>query len=100
MYLGAMHPRFLSLPLPYPSDRESVRNHPLRNTGTYSYHSCTRRTQMTRGAVPAPDSAPIRPLLEHESIYLGIDVGKQQHMAGFVSATLLTRHQRFEACPV
>lgn len=55
---------------------------------------------MTRGAVPVPDSGSMRPALEHESLYLGIDVGKQQHMAGFVSATLLTRHQRFEACPV
>jgi transposase len=26
-------------------------------------------------------------------------VGKASHIAGFVSATLLTRHQRFEACP-
>ncbi len=39
------------------------------------------------------------PLLKYESLYVGIDVGKQHHVAGFVSATLLERHQRFEACP-
>ena len=35
-----------------------------------------------------------------ESLYLGIDIGKKRHMAGFVSRTLLTRHERFEGCPV
>ena len=39
------------------------------------------------------------PLLSHEPLYVGIDVGKASHVAGFVSATLLARHQRFEACP-
>lgn len=39
------------------------------------------------------------PMLKYESLYVGIDVGKQRHVAGFVSATLLERHQRFEACP-
>ena len=39
------------------------------------------------------------PMLKYESLYIGIDVGKQRHVAGFVSATLLSRHQRFEACP-
>src|SRR5260370_28809742 len=39
------------------------------------------------------------PLLLHEPLYVGIDVGKASHVAGFVSATLLTRHQRFKACP-
>jgi transposase len=39
------------------------------------------------------------PLLKHESLYLGIDVGKARHVAGFVSTTLLERHERFEACP-
>ena len=39
------------------------------------------------------------PLLKHEPVYIGIDVGKVKHFAGFVSATLLERHQRFEACP-
>jgi transposase len=38
-------------------------------------------------------------LLQHESLFLGIDVGKTRHVAGFVSKTLLERHQRFEACP-
>jgi len=39
-------------------------------------------------------------MLAHESLYVGVDVGKQQHMAGFVSLTLLQRHERFEGCPV
>jgi transposase len=39
------------------------------------------------------------PLLQHDPMFLGIDVGKTRHVAGFVSKTLLERHQRFEACP-
>ena len=44
------------------------------------------------------DLVPV-PMLLHESLYVGIDVGKARHVAGFVSITLLERHQRFEACP-
>jgi transposase len=40
------------------------------------------------------------PMLLHESLYIGIDVGKYQHVAGFVSSTLLERYERFEGCPV
>jgi transposase len=43
--------------------------------------------------------APPRPSLTAESLYVGVDIGKRQHVAGFVSATLLTRHERFEGCP-
>ncbi len=39
------------------------------------------------------------PMLKNESLYVGIDVGKATHVAGFVSRTLLERHERFEACP-
>ena len=39
------------------------------------------------------------PQLLHESLYVGVDVGKHLHVAGFVSTTLLQRHERFEACP-
>jgi len=39
------------------------------------------------------------PLLLHESLYVGIDIGKGRHLAGFLSKTLLERHERFEACP-
>jgi transposase len=39
------------------------------------------------------------PLLKQEALYIGIDIGKMRHVAGFVSLTLLERHQRFEACP-
>ncbi len=53
---------------------------------------------MAKPANQRPDLQAI-PLLKHESVYIGIDVGKVKHFAGFVSATLLERHQRFEACP-
>src|SRR5215471_6325629 len=39
------------------------------------------------------------PMLAHESLYIGVDIGKFQHIAGFVSTTLLARFQRFEGCP-
>lgn len=49
-------------------------------------------------AGPSPPRTAV-PLLPHEPLYVGIDVGKASHVAGFVSATLLARHERFEACP-
>jgi hypothetical protein len=51
---------------------------------------------MTR---PAKKALQAIALVPHESLFLGIDVGKTRHVAGFVSKTLLERHQRFEACP-
>lgn len=39
------------------------------------------------------------PMLLHETLYVGVDVGKKTHVAGFISTTLLSRHQRFESCP-
>jgi transposase len=39
------------------------------------------------------------PQLPYESLYVGIDVGKYTHYAGFVSRILLQRHERFEGCP-
>ncbi len=39
------------------------------------------------------------PSLAHESLYVGVDIAKSQHIAGFVSHTLLSRHGRFEGCP-
>ena len=39
------------------------------------------------------------PMLPHESIYIGVDIGKFKHVAGFVSKTLLERHKHFESCP-
>jgi len=38
-------------------------------------------------------------MLAHETVYVGVDIGKHKHVAGFVSKTLLHRHGRFEACP-
>lgn len=51
-------------------------------------------------AARAREENTVLPMLLKESLYVGIDVGKQRHLAGFVSNTLLTRHQRFEGCPV
>ena len=51
---------------------------------------------MTRRAKQALQAVP---LLQHDPVFLGIDVGKTRHVAGFVSKTLLERYQRFEACP-
>ncbi len=39
-------------------------------------------------------------MLRNESLYVGVDIGKQHHVAGFVSNTLLARHEHFEGCPV
>ncbi len=39
------------------------------------------------------------PLLLNESLYIGVDIGKGTHVAGFLSKTLLERRDRFEACP-
>jgi hypothetical protein len=39
------------------------------------------------------------PLLAHETLYARVDIGKRAHVAGFLSTTLLARHQRFEHCP-
>src|SRR5215472_13229864 len=39
------------------------------------------------------------PMLLNEPLYIGIDIGKAKHVAGFLSKTLLERHDRFEACP-
>lgn len=34
-------------------------------------------------------------MLRHETLYVGVDIGKKTHVAGFISTTLLSRHQRF-----
>jgi|SRR5579875_2451925 transposase len=39
------------------------------------------------------------PQLLNECLYVGVDIGKGRHVAGFLSKTLLERHERFEACP-
>lgn len=50
---------------------------------------------------PDPGRTHLKPVptLAHESLYVGIDIGKKKHVAGFLSHTLLQRYQRFEACP-
>ncbi len=55
---------------------------------------------MARSRSTACDTASTTiPMLTHESLYVGIDIGKARHVAGFVSTTLLARHEHFEGCP-
>jgi hypothetical protein len=53
----------------------------------------------TRTPARAPPDRTAVPLLLNESLYVGIDIGKGKQVAGFLSQTLLARHDRFEACP-
>src|SRR2546427_5093218 len=53
---------------------------------------------MARRQTVRPDIVAL-PLLPHETLYVGVDVGKFRHVAGFLSRTLLARHERFEGCP-
>jgi transposase len=53
---------------------------------------------MGRSAKTRPDLT-IIPMLPHERLYIGVDIGKFRHVAGFLSRTLLSRHERFEGCP-
>ncbi len=53
---------------------------------------------MAKRAVQHADLKAV-PMLLNESLYIGIDIGKAKHVAGFLSKTLLERHERFEACP-
>lgn len=39
------------------------------------------------------------PMFPHESVYIGVDIGKAKHVAGFLSKTLVERHKHFENCP-
>lgn len=55
-------------------------------------------TLMPRTTSLRPDQG-LLPMLAQETLYVGVDVGKKAHVAGFISSTLLTRHQRFEHCP-
>ncbi|GHO60563.1 IS110 family transposase [Ktedonobacter robiniae] len=47
----------------------------------------------------APSNLNALPMLLQESVYIGVDIGKFKHVAGFISKTLLERHQHFEHCP-
>jgi hypothetical protein len=53
--------------------------------------------------MPRKTSFPVEPgnisLLAEAPLYVGMDIGKRAHVAGFLSTTLLARHQRFEHCP-
>jgi transposase len=53
---------------------------------------------MTKHAKTRPDLA-LMPMLAHEALYIGVDIGKLRHVAGFLSRTLLQRHEHFEGCP-
>jgi transposase len=52
-----------------------------------------------KGKAKAGPDLQVLPMLPHETLYVGVDIGKKTHVAGFISATLLARHQRFESCP-
>jgi transposase len=39
------------------------------------------------------------PMLPNEALYIGVDIGKFNHVAGFLSKTLLERHKHFDHCP-
>ena len=54
---------------------------------------------MPKGALKRSQLSVVTPLA-NESLYVGVDSGKHSHVAGFVSKTLLQRHERFEGCPV
>ncbi len=54
---------------------------------------------MPKGALKRSQLSIVTPLA-NESLYVGVDIGKHSHVAGFVSKTLLQRHERFEGCPV
>jgi hypothetical protein len=47
----------------------------------------------------APGNLNALPMLLRESIYIGVDIGKFKHVAGFISKTLLERHQHARALP-
>jgi transposase len=39
-------------------------------------------------------------LTDDETLYIGIDTGKESHHAGLTSKSLLAKHKRFDKCPV
>jgi len=45
-------------------------------------------------------SSNVVPLFPHETLYVGIDIGKFRHVAGLLSRTLLKHHDHFEGCPI
>ena len=82
------HPRG---PASLPAMTSALRDYTGKDAGKASL-------PMSRKASPHPDLIPF-PQFAHETLDVGTDVGKKAHVAGFVSSTLLTRHQRFEQCP-
>ena len=48
----------------------------------------------------ASTSSNVVPLFPHETLYVGIDIGKFRHVAGLLSRTLLKHHDHFEGCPI
>src|SRR6266567_662885 len=61
--------------------------------------SGVEREQSMENRTILPSDLNALPMLPHESIYIGVDIGKFKHVAGFVSKTLLERHLHFESCP-
>src|SRR6266567_6470658 len=61
--------------------------------------SGVEREQSMENRTILPSDLNALPMLPHESVFIGVDIGKFKHVAGFVSKTLLERHQHFEHCP-
>src|SRR6266480_2897974 len=59
---------------------------------------CERDNSMAN-RTPSPSDLKALPMLPNESVHIGVDIGKFRHVAGFISKTLLERHQHFEHCP-
>src|SRR5579864_8117400 len=98
MSLGVTHPRTLTFPLPPPcvfgwGEKTEC------TIGRFTHSRSRREPKMPKTAKFHADLR-VTPMLANESLYVGIDVGKLEHVAGFVSNTLIKRHERFEACPV
>jgi transposase len=54
---------------------------------------------LMRDPTQARTALQIAPMIGKDTLYVGVDIGKATHLAGFISTTLLARHQRFESCP-
>lgn len=69
-----------------------------RRTQEEEYEQGCSREETAMKATSLPDVQGI-PMLAHETLDVGIDIGKSSHVAGFLFPTLLVRSQRFEHCP-
>ncbi len=97
--MGELHPRF---PVsPHVCLASSHRGSEVdRRVLSWARMPPEQEARLMAGQTKRRSDLTLVPEILHESLYIGIDVGKYQHVAGFVSTTLLERHERFEGCPV